>query len=549
MYTTRSNILRIVLVISVCCVITARSEMGETHGFNEEFSYLRSNRENNKDSILILGGLDSGMPPEEFVMPNVTSDLLSLWDNSTGNGSSDGAGPSSDEYVPYSLRPETYIIPVLFAIIFIIGMAGNGTLIIIFLKHRTMRNVPNMYIVSLAVGDLLVILFCVPFTSTVYTVESWPYGELVCKFSEFIKDVSIGVSVFTLTALSADRYFAIVDPMRKLQGRRATRITCISIVGIWIISIVFAVPSMLNSFIWRIEDKSNNHTYEVCYPFPSELGPTYPKVVVMFKFLVYYAIPLAFIATFYVIMAHHLLLSTRNMPGEAQGQAKQIQARKKVAKMVMAFVVIFAMCFFPSHVFLIWFYYNPSSMEDFNDFWHVVRMVGFCLSFINSCLNPITLYIVSGTFRKHFNRHLFCCCCPQDVRGRGARGGYNYSQTHTEHICHDRISRNGTQISRASTVVVAGGTPGRRSIAAGLNGQQPPPSHWLHHNESHLKPLLTTTGGGRESILTGGGGGSKISQKSGGGGGEDFPLNHLSMNVSSINVETRGGGEAITVGM
>lgn len=72
----------------------------------------------------------------------------------------------------------------------------------------------------------------------------------------------------------------------------------------------------------------------------------------------------------------------------------------QVAKMVMAFVVIFAMCFFPSHVFLIWFYYNPSSMEDFNDFWHVVRMVGFCLSFINSCLNPITLYIVSGTFRK-----------------------------------------------------------------------------------------------------------------------------------------------------
>lgn len=51
----------------------------------------------------------------------------------------------------------------------------------------------------------------------------------------------------------------------------------------------------------------------------------------MFKFLVYYAIPLAFIATFYVIMAHHLLLSTRNMPGEAQGQAKQIQARKKVS--------------------------------------------------------------------------------------------------------------------------------------------------------------------------------------------------------------------------
>lgn len=92
-------------------------------------------------------------------------------------------------------------------------------------------SVGGRYICSLAVGDILVIFFCVPFTSTVYTVESWPYGVVVCKFSEFIKDLSIGVSVFTLTALSADRYFAIVDPMRKLTGRRATRVTCITIVG------------------------------------------------------------------------------------------------------------------------------------------------------------------------------------------------------------------------------------------------------------------------------------------------------------------------------
>jgi len=87
------------------------------------------------------------------------------------------------------------------------------------------------YICSLAIGDILVILFCVPFTSTVYTVDSWPYGVIMCKFSEFIKDVSIGVSVFTLTALSADRYFAIADPMRKLTGHRATKFTCLAILG------------------------------------------------------------------------------------------------------------------------------------------------------------------------------------------------------------------------------------------------------------------------------------------------------------------------------
>lgn len=112
---------------------------------------------------------------------------------------------SDNVYEPYSNRPETYIVPVVFAMIFVVGVLGNGTLVLVFIRHRSMRNVPNTYILSLALGDLLVIITCVPFTSTVYTVESWPYGELICKLSEATKDVSIGVSVFTLTALSAER--------------------------------------------------------------------------------------------------------------------------------------------------------------------------------------------------------------------------------------------------------------------------------------------------------------------------------------------------------
>lgn len=110
-----------------------------------------------------------------------------------------------EKYIPYSERPETYIVPVVFLIIFLVGVLGNGTLVLIFVRQKTMRNVPNTYILSLALGDLLVILTCVPFTSTVYTFDSWPYGLFVCKLSETAKDVSIGVSVFTLTALSADR--------------------------------------------------------------------------------------------------------------------------------------------------------------------------------------------------------------------------------------------------------------------------------------------------------------------------------------------------------
>jgi len=59
-------------------------------------------------------------------------------------------------YIPYPERPETYIVPVIFSLILIIGVTGNGFLILILLCDAAMRNIPNTYVFSLAMGDLLV---------------------------------------------------------------------------------------------------------------------------------------------------------------------------------------------------------------------------------------------------------------------------------------------------------------------------------------------------------------------------------------------------------
>ena len=76
------------------------------------------------------------------------------------------------------------------------GAIGNGTLIFIFIKHKSMRNEPNIYIFSLALGDLLVILFSVPFTSTIYIFENWPYGDIICKVGFFLLLLKIDYYVF-----------------------------------------------------------------------------------------------------------------------------------------------------------------------------------------------------------------------------------------------------------------------------------------------------------------------------------------------------------------
>lgn len=68
------------------------------------------------------------------------SSLVTDYSNLSVNASATTEVP----YVEYEDRLETYILPAVFALIFLVGVLGNGCLILIFFRHRTMRNVPNM---------------------------------------------------------------------------------------------------------------------------------------------------------------------------------------------------------------------------------------------------------------------------------------------------------------------------------------------------------------------------------------------------------------------
>ncbi|XP_046969574.1 neuropeptide CCHamide-1 receptor-like [Vanessa cardui] len=167
--------------------------------------------------------------------------------------------------------------------------------------------------------------------------------------------------------------------------------------------------------------------------------------MVLMRFLVYYSLPLAVIALFYVLMARHLVLSTQNVPGEMQGTQRQMRARRKVALTVLAFVMVFAACFLPSHVFMMWFYYCPTAQDDYNPWWHGFRIVGFCFSFLNSCVNPIALYCTSGIFRKHFNRYLLC----RSGSTHGPRGSLSLS---TSRRLHSSRKTNISMVPRTTSV-------------------------------------------------------------------------------------------------
>ncbi|KAJ8397986.1 hypothetical protein AAFF_G00433330 [Aldrovandia affinis] len=262
---------------------------------------------------------------------------------------------------------------------------------------------------SLALGDLLLLVTCAPVDASRYLAENWLFGRVGCKLIPFIQLTSVGVSVFTLTALSADRYKAIVKPM-DIQTSNTTAEICARAVIIWIFSMTLAIPEAIFSDLHTFNITQTKETFVTCAPYPPA-GELHPKIHSMATFLIFYIIPLFIISVYYFFIARSLISSACNIPVEGNTHVRrQVESRKRLAKMVLVFVGLFAVCWLPSHVLYLYRSYHYSQVDT--SLLHFISSVcARILAFTNSCVNPFALYLLSRSFQKQFKKHLCCCCC------------------------------------------------------------------------------------------------------------------------------------------
>ncbi|XP_016072027.1 PREDICTED: bombesin receptor subtype-3 [Miniopterus natalensis] len=298
------------------------------------------------------------------------------------------------------------------AVIISVGILGNAILIKVFFKTKSMQTVPNIFITSLAFGDLLLLLTCVPVEVTHYLAEEWMFGRIGCKVLSFIRLTSVGVSVFTLTILSADRYKAIVKPLEQ-QPSNAILKTYAKAGCIWIMSMIIAVPEAIFSNVYTFRDPNKNTTFESCTSYPASKRLV-QEIHSLLCFLVFYMIPLSVISVYYSLIARALYKSTLHMPIEEHKHAhRQIESRKRTAKTVLVLVALFALCWFPSHLLYVYRSFAYETYVDPSAVHFVVTILSRVLAFSNSCVNPFALYWLSKTFQEHFKAELFCCKAKQ----------------------------------------------------------------------------------------------------------------------------------------
>lgn len=105
-----------------------------------------------------------------------------------------------------SWKAESVVISLGFSLIFLLGTVGNSLVLAVLLRNGQMNTkTTNLFILNLAVADLCFIVFCVPFQATIYTLDEWVFGPVVCKVVHFVIFLTMYASIFTLAAVSLDR--------------------------------------------------------------------------------------------------------------------------------------------------------------------------------------------------------------------------------------------------------------------------------------------------------------------------------------------------------
>ncbi|XP_060077903.1 tachykinin-like peptides receptor 99D [Ylistrum balloti] len=117
----------------------------------------------------------------------------------------------------------------------IVTVTGNGLLIYIMCKQRSLRNVSNFYMASLSIADTGVGLFVI--AAIVVTIMEIPVPVGWCYFSPYFELSTLSAGIFSSLLISYDRHLAV---SKALSYHPTKRSAVTSLVLVWVSAFVYS---------------------------------------------------------------------------------------------------------------------------------------------------------------------------------------------------------------------------------------------------------------------------------------------------------------------
>ena len=190
------------------------------------------------------------------------------------------------------------LLAILYGSISLIAVLGNGLVIFVIAKNRKMQTITNIFIANLALADVIIGMFSIPFQFQPALHQRWDLPEFLCKVAPSFKTLSVNVSVFTLTLISIDRYVAVLYPLKAGFSKKTA---ILGLALIWIIGIVSSFPEGLYFTFQYVPDSALGGVKPFCNDvWPSE---NFGRYYHLYLFLVQYLLPLLVINFSYIRIA------------------------------------------------------------------------------------------------------------------------------------------------------------------------------------------------------------------------------------------------------
>ncbi|XP_034165692.1 proteinase-activated receptor 2-like [Pangasianodon hypophthalmus] len=282
------------------------------------------------------------------------------------------------------------ILPVIYIMIFIVGFPANALAMWVFLLRTKVKHPQSILMASLALTDLLFIIWLPLKIFYHLNGNNWIFGEVLCKLLVGSFYGNMYCSTVLIACISVQRYWAVVHPFSYKFNKRVTG--CLSVcvcVIVWLLTI----PLYTYDQTIKVINLNITTCHDVTHPNQFHFHAGYFLTLGTVGFVV----PCVVCVVAYVLMFRSLVSS---MDISSNGK------KKKAVKLMITVLVMFMVSFTPSNIILIVHYAQLAAGIQNSAYGHYI--IALCLSSLNSCIDPFVYYFISEEFRKQVKNMLMC---------------------------------------------------------------------------------------------------------------------------------------------
>ncbi|XP_020824152.1 melatonin receptor type 1A [Phascolarctos cinereus] len=333
-------------------------------------------------------GLEAGEDPvissqDSKMMENSSGILNSSWQDS-GRAESSLKRPA---WVPFTLASI-----LIFTIV--VDVLGNILVILSVYRNKKLRNAGNIFVVSLAIADLVVAVYPYPLVLTSIFHNGWNLGYLHCQISGFLMGLSVIGSIFNITGIAINRYCYICHSF-KYDKLYSNKNSLCYVVLIWLLTFVAIVPNLLIGSL-QYDPRVFSCT------FAQSVSSIYTITIVTFHFIT----PIIIVTFCYLRIWILVLQIRRRVKPDNHLKLKPHDFRNFVTMFVV--FVLFAICWGPLNFIGLAVAVNPVKIVPRIPEWLFVS--SYYMAYFNSCLNAIIYGLLNQNFRREYRRIIMSLC-------------------------------------------------------------------------------------------------------------------------------------------